>query len=90
MELVTQLETSVGVFTIYALMIGLSIMSFTFFVNTIRTITMILLGLSMVYYFFIATPTVKKEMDTYMKNLSASITGSNITELQSKVIGLIK
>lgn len=90
MELITQLENSIGVFTIYALMIGLSVMSFTFFVNTIRSITMILLGLSMVYYFFIATPAVKTEMDTYMKNLSASITGSNIAEIQNKVKELIK
>ncbi len=90
MELLNQLETSIGTFTIYALLIGLSIMSFTFFVNTIRSITITLLGLSMAYYFFIANATIKKEMDSYMKNLATSVSGSNIVDLQNKVKEIIK
>lgn len=90
MEIITQMENSLGVFTLYALILGLSIMSFTFFVNTIRSIVITLLGLSLAYYFLAATPNEKEKMDIYMKTLVSSISGSNITDIQNKIKEMIK
>lgn len=90
MEILSQMEGSLGVFTLYALILGLSIMSFTFFVNTIRSITITLLGLSLAYYFFAATVSEKEKMDIYMKTLVSSISGSNITDIQNKIKEIIK
>ena len=86
MEFLTEIESSMGVFTLYALMLGLVVMAFTYFVNTVRGIVITILGASMAYYFFVASPDTKKNMDSYMKSLYTTIVGGNISSLKKTVI----
>lgn len=85
MDLLSNIEVSFGVFSVYAMIVGLVVMLFTFFVNFVRGIAMTILGISLLYYSFIATPQVKIEMDNYMKNLVTSVSGGTVESVMSNV-----
>jgi hypothetical protein len=74
-----------GPFVIYALILGVGVMSFTFFVNLARGFIVTVLGLAMAYYLVIADASTKDSMDIYMKNLFTSISGGDLTDFKSNM-----
>jgi len=73
----------IGIFPLYAIGATLVMIALTFAINFTRGVVLVLLGLSVAYYYGFASTDSKSKMDFYAERLSKSITNSKFLETVS-------
>jgi len=71
---------TIGLFPLYAMGIALFMIALTFLVKFTRGLIILVLGISVAYYYGIASPHSKRSMDHYMKRVVKSIGSSSLVK----------
>lgn len=71
---------SIGIFPLYAIGIGLLMFALTFVIKFTRGLLIGILGISVAYYYALASPETKEKMDIYIQRIVKSVFNSNIVQ----------